>query len=465
MIKDYGQPPRADEVRHLIERRLKEVTEAAGPRETQTVDWRGKPAHLDVVEVKVGDLCYNPATHRVRAQRSHDPRLDALVDEDPWSVESQQYLDKLLKVLPADPTQIDVAFTDLKESLAEYGQSEPGLTTVDGVLVNGNTRRAALIELYGPEAPMRVAVLPASCDWSDVRDVELSLQLRKEHRRDYSYINRLLAIDELVSQGIPMAAIAQTFRSTVPACEQDWWVFSAIKSMIERSEVGGKRIPLIAFENDQEKLRELARKYQKAKSVGPDDAEVVKEARLAAIALGFSKTDVRFIEPDFLDRYLSPKLPDGFIPENESAEVAIPGLGRSVKSGSGQAATARAFTDKVLRAAAEKSATPDGQSAAWTEARSVMENAIKLAGSDQTLTKKKRKVSDRVVAATDQLQQCVTDLVMSRADRSLDEEAFDDALLKLKKVLRRLAVEGTRTVKEPGDGVEWLRHVMLESGS
>ncbi|WP_409184163.1 transcriptional regulator [Amycolatopsis sp. VS8301801F10] len=465
MIKDYGQPPRADEIRNLIERRLKEVADATGPRETQTVDWRGKQVHLDVVEVKIGDLYYNPATHRVRAQRSHDPRLDALVDEDPWSVESQQYLDKLLKSLSADPTQIDPAFTELKESLREYKQTEPGLTTVDGVLVNGNTRRAALMELHGPEATMRVAVLPASCDWSDVRDVELSLQLRKEHRRDYSYINRLLAIDELVSQGVPMPAIAQTFRSTVPACEQDLWVFSAIKSMIERSEADGRRIPLIEFERDQEKMRELARTYQKVKAVKPDDAEILKEVRLAAIALDFSKTDVRFIEPDFLDRYLSPRLPDGFIPETESAEVAIPGLGRSVKAGSSQAATARAFTDKVLRAVAEKSATADGTPDSWTEVRSLVENAIKLAGSDQTLTKKKRKVSDRVTAATDQLQQCVTDLVMSRADRSLDEEAFNDALLKLKKVLRRLAVEGTRTVNDPGEGVDWLRHVMLESGS
>jgi hypothetical protein len=463
MIKDYGQPPRADENRSLIERRLGEVASIAGTRETQTVDWRGRQAHLDVIEVRVGDLYYNPATHRIRAQRSHDPRLDALVDEDPWSLESQQYLDKLLKVVPADPQHVDQAFMDLMNSLREYGQSDPGLTTVEGVLVNGNTRRAALLQLEGPEAKMRVAVLPASCDWNDVRDVELSLQLRKEHRRDYSYINRLLAIDELVSQGMPMAAVAQTFRSTAAACEQDVWVFSAIKSMIERSESEGRRIPLIAFEEDQEKLREVARKYQKDKATRPDDAEAMKEMRFAAITLGFSKTDVRWIESDFLGRYLAPKLPDGFLPEERSSEVSIPGLGMAVKSGSDDAAKARLLTDKVLRAQAEGLASASGESPALEQIRDLMEEAIDLAGRDQKLRKKKQKAPERVMSAVDQLDQCVTDLVMSRADRSLDEEAFNDAVLKLKKSLRRLAVESSRTIKDPGEGVEWLRQAMLES--
>ncbi|GAA3533977.1 hypothetical protein GCM10022222_16720 [Amycolatopsis ultiminotia] len=465
MIKDYGQPPRASATRSLIERRLSEVVSTRGARETQTVDWRGKQIHLEVIDVRVGDLYYNPATHRVRAQRSHDPRLDALVDEDPWSFESQQYLEKLLKVVPADPQRIDPAFTELMQSLREYGQSDPGLVTVEGVLVNGNTRRAALVQLEGPEAKMRVAVLPASCDWVDIRDVELSLQLRKEHRRAYSYINRLLAIDELVAQGTPMPAIAQTFRSTVAACEQDLWVFSAIKSMIERSEHNGQRLPLVAFEEEQEKLKELARKYHRDMATRPDDAETTKEARLTAIALGFSKTDVRWVESDFLSRYLVPKLPDGFIPEDSSPEVQVPGLGMSVKTGSDDAAKARVLTDKVLRAKTESSISASGESAELELVRGLMEEAIELAGRDQKLRKKKQRAPERVLSAVDQLDQCVTDLVMSRADRSLDEEAFNDAVLKLRKTLRLLAAESARTVKDPGEGIGWLRDLMLGPGA
>ncbi|MGW4482496.1 transcriptional regulator [Amycolatopsis sp. NPDC004368] len=465
MIKDYGRPPRAEQNRAFIERRLGEVASVAGVKETQTVELRRNQVHLDVIEVRVGDLYYNPATHRIRAQRSHDPRLDRLVDEDPWSFESQQYLDRLLKVKPANPHETDPAFDELMGSLKDYGQTEPGLTTVDGVLVNGNTRRAALLQLEGPEATMRVAVLPATSDWTDVRDIELSLQLRKEHRRAYSYINRLLAIDELVSQGTPMSVVAQTFRSTVPACEQDYWVYSAIKSMIERSDVNGHRVRLIDFEEDQEKLRELARRYQKDMATRPDGAEAVKEARLAAIALGFSKTDVRWIDsPEFLSRYLIPKLPAGFIPDDPTPDVQIPGLGMAVKSGSDDAARARAITDKVLKAKAESQLVPNQESVVLKQVHESMAVALDLAGKETKLQKKKQAAPDRVFSAVDQLDQCATELVMSRASSSLDEEAFDDALLKLKKVLRRLASESSRTVKAPGAGVDWLRDVVQRSG-
>ena len=285
MTKDYGKPSRAGENRVLVERRLRELAEAGGGRETLTIEWRGKPSYFDVIEMQAGDLYYNPATHRIRAQRSHDTQRDALLDADPWSVESQEYLDFLLKALPADPSRLDPEFGNLAESLRDYGQNDPGLITRDGILVNGNSRRAALLQAFGPTRPMRVAVLPDSCDWSDVTAVELSLQLRKDHRRDYSYINRLLAIDEMASQGVPLATIAATFRSTVDSCKRDMWVLGIIRTMIKRSSAAGKAMPLIAFEDHTEKLRELHRRFAKEVVSNPDKAELMLEARLSAIAL------------------------------------------------------------------------------------------------------------------------------------------------------------------------------------
>lgn len=468
MIKDYGRPPRAAENRALIERRLKEVSTAGGPRETQSIEWRGNQVHLDVIQMPVDDLYYNPATHRVRAQRSHDPRRDQLVEDDPWSTESQEYLGYLLQALPADPSKTDPAFTELMESLRDYEQTEPGLITRDGILVNGNTRRAALLKIGGPKHPIRVAVLPDSCDWPDIQDVELSLQLRKEHRRDYSYINRLLAIDELVSQGLPLTKIAAIFRSTVAACKQDQWVFSCIKSMIDRSEVEGRRIPLVAFEDDQEKLKELHRRYQKDLATSGDRAELTKESRLAAIALGFSKTDVRFIESDFQSRYLDGALPAKLKPKTSASEVAIPGLGVSVKSVSDDVAKARELTDTVLKARAAKINSVGGQETVSAEPGSelheAMDNAIGLAGRAAQLRKRKQAAPDRLTNATAEVEQCVTELVMSRASRMLDEEAFNDAVLSFRRSLRSLAVEAARTVDEQGEGAAWLRQVLeLES--
>jgi len=464
MIKDYGRPPRADENRAVIELRLEEARSRGGARETQSIDWRGNQVHLDVIQMPVGDLYYNPATHRVRAQRSHDPQRDRLVDADPWNTQSQEYLGYLLQALPADPSRIDPTFTELLESLREYEQTEPGLVTRDGILVNGNTRRAALLKMGGPQQPIRVAVLPDSCDWSDIRDVELSLQLRKEHRRDYSYINRLLAIDELVIQGLPQAKIAAIFRTTVAASKQDQWVFSCIKSMIDRSEVDGRRIPLVAFEDHQEKLKELHRRYLKDLASSGDRAELTKESRLAAIMLGFSKTDVRFIEADFQARYLNDALPGKLKPEPPSSKVAIPGLGIAVKGASNDVTKAKDLTDTVLKARAVEINSAGGETSASaepiTELREAVDEAIRLAGRQAQLQKRKQAAPDRLNTARAEIDQCVTELVMSRASRAMDEEAFNDAILGFRRSLRSLAVEAGRTVDGQSEGVGWLRRVL-----
>ncbi|GHB20519.1 transcriptional regulator [Streptomyces chryseus] len=462
MAKDYGLPPRAEENRATVQARLAESAAGGGTRETFTVEWRGKPEHLEVIEMQVGDLYYNPATHRIRAQADHDPEKSAILVTDPWSTDGQRYLGRLLQVVPADPARTDPAFDELSASLKEFGQTEPGLITQEGILVNGNTRRAALLELHGPNHPVRVAVLPASCDWKDIAAVELSLQLRREHRRDYSYINRLIAVEELVDQGTPLAAIATTFRSTAARVRQDQWVLSVIRQLIKRSETSGERLSLVAFEEHAEKFRELHRAYEKQYSVNPERADLLMENRLAAMLMGFAKTDVRFIDDKFRDAYLSKKLPDGMAPESQGG-VAIPGLGRAVQGPSRAVSAARALTDAVLHARAVtqvgSSAPTEVVTSAQDEVKRIhkaMDQAITDAGRDARITKRKQAAPARLADANRSIEQCITDLVLSRSQRSLDEDAFDDAIVELRKRLEKLAIEARRTVGEPGDGLSWL---------
>jgi hypothetical protein len=119
MTKDYGRPANAEENRALVKRRLEELAESDALRETLTVEWRTQPRHLEIIQVPIGNLYYNPATHRVRAQRSHDASRDALLEADPWSAGSQAYLESLLKAMPANPSQVDPEFVELRDSLKE----------------------------------------------------------------------------------------------------------------------------------------------------------------------------------------------------------------------------------------------------------------------------------------------------------------------------------------------------------
>ncbi|MFC7920707.1 ParB N-terminal domain-containing protein [Streptomyces cinereoruber] len=465
MKQEFSQPPRAAEFSELVRKRLEDVKSAGGTRETVTVDWNGQALHCEVIDCPIGSVFYNPGTHRIKAQRSHDPAKDAALSVDPWTGGSQEYLHFLLQADPADPNRRDTDFDKLKESLEQFGQNDPGLITHTGILVNGNTRAAALRELG--QQTMRVGVLPESFTWADISAVELALQLRRDHRRDYSYINRLLAMEEQAKLGRTPDAIAKDFRIRTSTYHQERWILGTIREQISRSangDVPGLR--LVDFEDHQEKLKELHRAYEKLAGVDPDRADVLKELRMAAIVMGFAKTDVRHIDEGFRDRYLSRTMsPDFSEPAGAQAAVSVPGLGGVTLPGASSAVSAaRTLNDKVLRAKAMASASNNAASdqdrkraqEVFQEAREAFDQAIDAAGRDARLKKRKQMAPARIADACADIDQSVVELVQARASRSLDEEAFDEAVLKLRESLRKLAQQAGRGAKTPGDGVAWL---------
>ncbi|MGW2255442.1 hypothetical protein ACWCXH_35490 [Kitasatospora sp. NPDC001660] len=465
MLREFSAPPRAGEFSELIKKRLEEVKQASSTRETVTVDWNDQQLHVEVIDLPLSGLYLNPGTHRVRAQRSHDPARDAVLDQDPWGADGQGYLTFLLQAEPADPDRRDAAFDKLKENLKDFGQNDPGLVTHHGVLVNGNTRAAALREL-GVQS-MRVGVLPESFTWADINAVELSLQLRKDLRRDYSYINWLLAMEEQASLGRTPEAIAREFRIRTSTYQQGRWILSVIRELIDRSKSDSNTaLRLVDFEDDQEKFKELHRVYSNLESVDRDRAEILKENRLAAIVLDFAKTDVRHIDEAFLDSgYLAKELPPEFAQATmtDSAAELVPGLGVAVSPESAQVLAARALNDQILRAKAATRATSllaNGVSQKAQEsldaAKGAFDRAIDAAGRDARVRKRKQMAPARLADACADIDQCVIDLVQARTSRSLDEELLDEAVIRLRDSLRKLARQAGRGIAEPGEGVAWL---------
>ncbi|MDD9382345.1 transcriptional regulator [Streptomyces sp. ZAF1911] len=471
MSIDFGRPPRAVENQELVEKRLKEISAGGGLQETLTVEWRTTPLVVQVIDMPIDQVYFNPSTHRIRAQRSFDPDQDRLLTANAWAEESQDYLRYLLQALPSNPAKRDGDFDELKDSLKEYRQNEPGLITRDGILVNGNTRVAALREL-GVRS-VRVGVLPESCTWDDINAVELSLQLRHDTRRPYSYINRLLTIEEQAASGRPLADIAKDFRIRTETAEQDRWVLSTLNDLVTRSKTESSQLKLMDFEDQQEKLRELHRAFAKASRQNPAQADLLKENKLALIVLEFSKTDVRLADVDFRARYLQRHLPEQLqqVPAQPAAGRVIPGLNRAVRGDSPQVAAAKAFTDVLLKAKAVER-DPDSVSLAqseeaaalWKQAREAVEEALVPAGKDARVRKRKQAAPDRLHDAVQDIDQCVTDMTLARASRNLDEETLDEAILALKASLMKLAREAAR-IEEPGDGVVWLLAAMQQEGA
>ncbi|MDX3132403.1 hypothetical protein PV367_21980 [Streptomyces europaeiscabiei] len=475
MLREFPPPPRAEEFSELIKKRLEEVRDTGGTRETVTVDWNGQQTHVDVIDLPLNGLYLNPGTHRIRAQRTFDLVRDATLEKEPFGDDGQDYLRSLLVARPDNPELRDPDFDKLKEDLQKFGQNDPGLVTHHGVLVNGNTRAVALREL-GAQS-MRVGVLPSSFTQTDIDAVELALQLRLDQRRDYTYINRLLAMEEQASLGRTPEQIAKEFRIRTSTYHQERWILSTIIELNGRSKSGGgAELRLVDWEGAQERLKELQRLYLKLETLDRDQADILKEWRLAAILLDFSKTDVRHIDEEFLKQgYLARSLPANLTEGGEAAQpesVSIPGLGLEVPAASSAVSAARALNDRILRAAATvrntKSVLPDSEKykaqALLDEAKTAFDQAIESHGRDARVRKRKQLAPARLADACANIDQCVTDLVQARTSNSLDEEAFDEAVVKLRSSLRKLAQQAGRGIPNPGDGVAWLLAAAASEG-
>lgn len=461
-MSGFGIPPKGEEIKAVISQRLKQAMTEDGAK--VTIDWRGEPRHVYVISMPVDMLYFNPDTHRIRAQRTLDPERNNAIDEDPWGQAAQEYLHDLLRQRPANPDQTDPDYTALMDELDDVGQREPGIVSPHGILVDGNTRAAALIDLG--EQNIRVGVLPYDTSRQDINNVELSLQLRKDRRRDYSYINRLIAIDEELGRGRTEADVAKDFNIKIGTLQRDRWVYRLILDAIDRSKNGdGAALRLVDFEQHQEKLRELHRDYTKLATTDPDAAKRLMQLRLAMVLLDYPKTSLRLAEADFYKRYLESRLPDDLKSEVSTADpVSVPGIpGATLPRQSSDSAAAEALTDQLLRAKAvasdSKGASPEevaGASAVMKQARETFDIAVKLAGQNAELVKRQTAVPERLTDAADYVTQCANEFAEARAKRALDEEAFDDALIVLRESLESLARQAARTFTAPGDGVAWL---------
>ncbi|MGP3979285.1 hypothetical protein ACTWQF_35800 [Streptomyces sp. 8N114] len=462
-VPEFPLPPRSEKFEELLKLRLDEAKGAGGTRETVTVDWNGQALHVDVIDLPLEDLLFNPATHRIRAQCSHDREQEKILKAQPWWAGSQSYLGSLLRSMPTNPTKRDPEFDKLQEDLRRYGQNEPGLVTHHGILVNGNTRAAALREIGVPT--MRVGVLPASFTWADITAVELSLQLRNDSRREYSYINRLLAIDERIRLGIPRDAIAKEFRCATKTVDQNVWILQLIRDQIERSESDGVSLRLVDFEGMQERLKELHRDYMNLAKTNPDGAEVLKEYRVASLLLGFAKTDVRWIDEGFFDDYLAKELPGHLTPAStgpSTTPTVIPGLDVSMPAVSDKVETARSVTQTVLQSKARVQARQIDEEMrreakdALEETKDAFDEAIDHAGRTGRLRKKKRLAQERLKDATASLELCISEVVKAKGARAFDVEDFDEALLEFRLVVRQLAEQVSRGNDSPAPGASWL---------
>ena len=242
----------------------------------------------------VDAVLFNPRSHRIKSQLESHPK-QRLVASDPYSREAQGVIHEILSLTEG--------FELLKANLSEYGQRDPGVVTRDGLLVNANTRLAALRDL-GTDY-VRAALLPSDADEHAIDRLELELQVQRDFKQDYTFTNELIFLNELlnahnyteekVAKALNWAASAdeKELKRGIDRVRQAVRLYAAVRYIQSLSE---HAIPLTYFDDKRQALIDLDDKYESLKDADPQDAERMKHARILGILSGNFYRELRKID-------------------------------------------------------------------------------------------------------------------------------------------------------------------------
>jgi hypothetical protein len=305
------------------EAKISEALDALGTdpnQERSQIRFRGADTILPVVRLPLEAVVLNANSHRIKSQlESHE--LRDLVSSEPYSEEAQTVISQLLAHTEK--------FNDLLVNLNEDGQRDPGVITRKGVLVNANTRVAALREI-DPHGHVRVMVLPPNAEPKDIAKLELDLQIRKDFRQDYTFTNELLFIDELkttfgysdsdAAKALNWAASSdeRQLRDGMKRVQQSTRMLATVRELQGRS---GGTIRLTYFDDKRQALIDLDDEYGAARQRDAAAAENMREGRLFGILIGGKYRDLRTLSAATIQDQLVPTLK-----ENEEVGAIVDGV-------------------------------------------------------------------------------------------------------------------------------------------
>ncbi len=319
--------------RKQIERALAARAEQPeAERRSHPLPWRGSDTYFPVIDLPLDVPVLNADSHRVRAELEL-PEYD-FVRKERTSDRAQEVLTKLWK-------RAHRKFEELKESLAIEGQTEPGVITRAGVLINGNTRLVALRELQYPDRQwIRVAVLDSAATPLEIAQLELRLQVRKDMRDPYRLSNELLFIEELAREykmANEQIAVALNWNPSKPAVgKKKIQLYRRILQLIREMQSRDSKLPITFFDDERggpgklQQLKELEQKYSELIAAGEtEQARLLLQTWLVVARSGFSSVhQIRAVtqREDFVAEYLLPRLGEQEL-FGERAEALVRGKG------------------------------------------------------------------------------------------------------------------------------------------
>ena len=157
---------------------------------THRIPWREDWIYKPIIKLPISCLMFNIDNFRTKRQQIEflqNNNLEKSVFNDPESSNAQESQYEILKQM------LEESDEGLRSDLESHGQDDPAIITYDGFIVNGNRRIAALL-LMGKNFADCV-VLPEDASKDDLYLIEQTLQVSKDFKQPYHWINELISID------------------------------------------------------------------------------------------------------------------------------------------------------------------------------------------------------------------------------------------------------------------------------
>ena len=321
----------------LIQERLAELNKMPPEKRDERVrlpsTQRGEPLLCDVISLPVDAVLLNHESHRLKSQLLDDAEWETVRNE-PHGEAAQRVIARVVR--EARSTE---DFVQLKESLDREGQTDPGVITHKGVLINANTRAVALAELDDPTKRfVRAAVLPTTVGPEEIALLELRLQMQRDLKEEYSLTNELLFIEELKERRMTNAFIAEELRydpEHPKRAENEVATKLRLLDLLKAMQrISTPRLPLSYFDEEghalgYQTIKEILPVYDKYMDQDPALAERYLQSVLLAVTVGVTSThQLRALDVDFVDKYLIPQLEDDD-EDDLGVTSAVANLGRN----------------------------------------------------------------------------------------------------------------------------------------
>ncbi len=219
-----------DRVEHLAAR------VGASSRKGVLPAWPRPAKELPLVDLDVKWVRFSTLNHRTRSEQrkliDSSGELE-LFTADPLGDEAQKAQYRILSY--------QTGFEDLKIDLKDRGQQQPAVVTAEGVLINGNRRAAALRCLFVDDdhAPSRYVsclVLPADATASELVDLETELQIAREFKEDYTWVNEAMLIEELFErEGKDWSRVARRMHRDVSFVKEQYEKLQQLHQLVALS--------------------------------------------------------------------------------------------------------------------------------------------------------------------------------------------------------------------------------------